>query len=294
MDNKLYIKKFIRDDGETLSFDGQELYLAQDNILLVRPDPNTTSVDYTEADGGEMIRQQNAVYEQQINGILIPKTRTFWDIETQLSLFFQINHHYKIIYVKKDGAMFATNGAWISSGLQIVPVAHENYSMWTITMAIGDMAWTEYAENDSGEEIYSNTVSLPLISVSSGGEIWDSVGLVSDSVGEKWETGNGGVQTVHISSTRVIYPVWVVKGPCVNPKLQNNTTDTYAEFNGTVAAGQTLTVNFGEGVAHLDSALVTRYVVGSVTFVPGDNIAGFNSDGGTTDSSTISWNNVIN
>ena len=30
MDDKLYIKKFIRDDGEKLSFDGEQLYLAQE------------------------------------------------------------------------------------------------------------------------------------------------------------------------------------------------------------------------------------------------------------------------
>lgn len=294
MDNKIYVKKFIRDDGEILSFDGAEVYLAQDNTLLVRPDPNTTAVDYTEADGGEMVRQQNTVYDQPINGILVPKSNTYWDLVTRLSLFFKINHGYKIVYIKKDGTMFSTNRAWISAGLQIIPVPHEEYSMWTITMTIGDTAWTEYAENDEGKEVYSNTVTLPLISASAGGEIWDSVGLVADNVGEEWEAGNGGVQTVNIASTRAIYPVWVVKGPCVNPKLQNNTTDTIATFNGTVAAGQTLTVDFGEGTAHLDSALVTRYVEGSVTFNPGENLAGFNSDGGSTSTSTISWNNVIN
>lgn len=294
MDDKLYIKKFIRDDGQTLSFDGEELYLAQENTLLVRPDPNTTAVNYTEADGGEMIRQQNTTYDQPINGLIIPKTTDYWTLTTQLSLFFKINHNYKIIYVKKDGSMFAVSGAWISAGLQIVPVPHEEYSAWSITMTIGDTAWTEYAEDSSGNEIYSHTVTLPLISASVGGEIWDSVGLVADNVGEEWEAGNGGVQTVNIDSTRAIYPLWVVKGPCVNPKLQNNTTDTNAEFDGTVAAGQTLIVDFAAGTAYLDSALVTRFILGTVSFAPGENIAGFNSDGGATDSSTISWNNVIN
>ena len=294
MDNKLYVKKFIRDDGQALSFDGEELYLAADNTLLVRPDPNTTAVNYTEADGGEMIRQQNTIYEQPINGLIVPKITDYWTLTATLSLFFQINHTYKIIYVKKDGSMFAATGAWISAGLQIVPVPHEEYSSWSITMSIGDMYWTEYAEDDQGKEIYSNTVTLPLISASAGGEIWDSVGLVADSVGEEWEAGAGGVQTVNIASTRKIYPVWVVEGPCINPTLQNNTTDTVATFDGTVASGQTLTVDFTAGTAYLDSALVTRYVYGSVSFAPGENLAGFNSDGGATSTSTISWNNIIN
>lgn len=294
MDGKFYIKKIIRDDGATFSFDGQEIYLAQDNTLLVRPDPNTTAVNYTEADGGEMVRQQNVPYDQVINGLIVPKATDYWVLTSQLSLFFQINHNYKIIYTRKDGFMFMASGAWISAGLQITLVPYEQYSHWTITFTIGDMNWTEYAEDGQGKEIYSHTVTLPLISASAGGEIWDSVGLVSDNVGEEWEVGTGGVQTVNIASTRAIYPVWVVNGPCVNPVLQNNTTDTVAEFDGTVASGQTLTVNFAEGTAYLDSALVTRYVYGTVSFAPGENIAGFNSDGGATETSTISWNNVVN
>ena len=79
----------------------------------------------------------------------------------------------------------------------------------------------------------------------------------------------------------------------MNPKLQNNTTDTNAEYDGTVAEGQTLTVDFTAGTAYLDSALVSRSVYGVVSFRPGENIVGFNSDGGATDSSTISWNNII-
>ena len=293
MDNKLYIKKFIRDDGETLSFDGEEVYLAQDNTLLVRPDPATSSVDYTEADGGEMIRQRNSVYDQPINGLIIPKTTDYWTLSARLSQFFQINHTYSIVYIKKDGSMFQTKDAWISAGIQIVPVPKEEYSRWSITFTIGSSFWTEYAENEQGEQIYSHTVTLPLISAATGGEYWDSVGLVADNVGEVWESGAGGVQTVDIQSTQPIYPVWTVEGPCINPKLQNNTTDTEAQFDGTVAEGQTLVVNFETGTAKLNSALVTRYVTGLVSFVPGENVAGFNSDGGATETSTISWNNII-
>lgn len=294
MDNKLYIKKFIRDDGNTLSFDAEQIYLADDNTLLVRPDPSTSSVEYTEADGGEMIKQHNAIYEQPINGLIVPKTTSYWDLENQLSQFFRVNHTYKIIYVKKDGEMFAVPNAWISSGIQIVPVPYEEYSEWSITFAIGSTVWTEYAENGQGEEIYSNTVTLPLLSANAGGEIWDSVGLVADNVGEEWEKGAGGVQTVNIASTQAIYPIWVVEGPCTNPSVQNNTTDTIAQFDGTVAAGQTLTVNFAEGTAYLNTALATRYVSGYLSLSPGENTLGFNSDGGTTETCTISWNNVIN
>ena len=431
MGDKLYIEKFIRDDNETLEFDGVEIYLNENNKLLRRPDPNTTAVEYTGADGGEMIRQKASIYEQEVNGLIIPKTTEYWALTAQLSKFFKFNHTYKIVYKTKAGSMFAISNAWISSGLQIEPVPYETYSEWSITFAIGDVAWTEYAENGSGQEVYSNTVTLPLLTANAGGEMWESpitptgknlfsvgfsqypanltnsieltnpnnrivhftfpsplaaghyifsgkvisitttkdvrilvwdsqgaafttnvnsVGEFSfpilasatltkidilidsldddgvsvsfdnlqlesgssvsdyepygntpvgggemwDNVGAEWESGAGGVQTVNIDSTQAVYPVWVVEGPCTNPTLQNNTTDTVASFDGTVASGQTLTVDFAAGVAYLNSALVTRYVSGLVSLAPGANTVGFNSDGGSTSTSTISWNNTIN
>lgn len=293
MEDKLYIKKFIRDDGQTLVFDGVEIYLAETNILLARPDPETTAVNYTEADGGEMVRQKNSLFEQTVNGIIVPKTSDYWALVSKLTGFFQINHTYKIIYVRKDGSMFSASNAWISAGLQVVPVPDESYSGWSLTFMLGDQYWRQYAENGAGEEVFSNTVTLPLISSSQGGEYWDSVGEKWDAVGGEWEAGSGGVQSVSIDSVTKVYPVWVVNGPCVDPVLQNNTTDTVATYDGTVAEGQTLTVNFETGVAHLDTALVTRNVTGLVSFVPGDNMVGFNSEGGSTETSTISWNNII-
>ena len=294
MDGKLYIKKIIRDDGEQLEFDGEEILLAEKNTLLVRPDPSTTAVEYTEADGGEMVRQRNAIYNQTINGLIIPNTSGYWGLSSKLGKFFKVNKNYQIVYIKSDMSMFKVENAWISSGLQIIPVPYEEYSEWNITFAIGNPNWFEYAEDSGGSEIYSNNVILPLLTANAGGEIWDVVGLSSDNVGEEWEKGAGGVQTVSIASTQAIYPVWTVVGPCVNPTLQNNTTDTVAEYDGTVASGQTLVVDFAEGVARLNTALVTRNVSGLVSLAPGENTLGFNSDGGTTETSTISWNNIIN
>ena len=172
MNGKLYIKKFIRDDGETLSFDAEEIYLSENNTLLVRSDPATTAVEFTEEDGGEMIRQRGATYSQPVSGLIVPKSTEYWALCVRLSRFFILNHTYKIVYIKRDGSMFSMNRAWINAGLQIVPVPYENYSTWTIEFRIGDNFWTEYAEDSQGKEIYSNTVELPLLTAGTGGEVW--------------------------------------------------------------------------------------------------------------------------
>lgn len=175
MNGKLYIKKFIRDDGETLSFDAEEIYLSENNTLLVRSDPATTAVEFTEEDGGEMIRQRGATYSQPVSGLIVPKSTEYWALCVRLSRFFILNHTYKIVYIKRDGSMFSMNRAWINAGLQIVPVPYENYSTWTIEFKIGDNFWTEYAEDGQGKEIYSNTVELPLLTAGTGGEVWSDV-----------------------------------------------------------------------------------------------------------------------
>lgn len=641
MNGKLYIKKFIRDDGETLSFDAEEIYLSENNTLLVRSDPATTAVEFTEEDGGEMIRQRGSTYSQPVSGLIVPKSTEYWALCVRLSRFFILNHTYKIVYIKRDGSMFSMNRAWINAGLQIVPVPYESYSTWTIEFRIGDNFWTEYAEDGQGKEIYSNTVELPLLTAGTGGEVWsdddpqyltgagtdftinhttisaiitgiqlkgntaqqttptpdspqpvevvkgtqvvsvhdrnilnvpasytlsgyrsvsisakrgrtytvqcnsvttdgsgscllmfqkaggrtvgtiqylsnttkektvtltddavaiyiysdtgyatsqgvtttfydlmvcesserqayvpyqtqsysinlgsielckignyqdyiylsgddwyvhkeigefdlsagifvatassirgltnapnikyapnnqvvgsaltngyrirqgkglgtagvgwfavdtnrvnfntggstDPVGMlyyaletptdtkITDSglitqldalanaqtylgetdyltsgsdlpvvldielfqqtgggeywnhVGTVWEEGVGGVQTINVETTQTTYPVWTVTGPCSNPTLQNDTTDTLASFDGMIASGQTLTVNFADNTAYLDSAPVSKYVSGYVSLAPGENVIGFNSDGGSTQTSTISWDNIIN
>lgn len=295
MQGKFYIKKFIRDDGATLDFDGREILLDVENTLLVRSDPSTTAVSYTESNGGEMIRQRLGTAEQTVNGLILPIDASYWELVQRLTGFWQINHTYRIVYIKRDGGLFAISNVWISSALQVIPTPYETYSKWKIGLTVGNELWLEYAEDASGKEIFANVIVLPSLTSSSGGEDWDEAGEVYDDVGAVWldDDSGSGLQKVVFNSIKPIYPVWEVSGPCTNPHIQNNTSDTEAIFEGTVAEGQTLIVNFETGEAHLDGALVSRLVNGTLICSPGENLIGFGIDGGSTKSSTISWNNVI-
>ena len=293
MNDLFYVKKFIRDDGKVLEFDQNEIYLDEENVLLARPDPNTTAVNYTEANGGEMLHQQNPTFTQEINGLIIPKATPYWRLVFSLTEFFRINHTYKIVYIRKNGQMFAVDDCWIARGMQVPPHPQEEYTRWSITLEIGREAWREYSEDAAGNETFANQVEIPMVSSNQGGEVWDNVGLVSDEIGEVWEAGSGGIQEISIDSTTIVYPVWVVTGPCSYPSLRNNTTNTTAQYNGTIDQGQTLTVNFETGVAYLDTALVTRNVEGIFSCNPGMNVIGFDALNSGIESSLIKWNNTI-
>lgn len=293
MIDKFYVAKIVRDDAVSFEFDANEIYLSTNNTMLIRPEISSTDVDYTDIDGGEMIMQKLPPQVQPFEGIIYPKTSDYWDMYFKLVSFFKINHYYTIIYKKKSGQLFAQRDAWLINNLQVSPPADEDVSTFTVGFKVKNSSLFEYLEDSEGNEVYANIATLPLLSAAEGGEDWDTVGQKWDPVGSVWSAGNGGVQNISIDSVTPIYPVWTVIGSAVNPVLQNNTTDTLATYEGTVAAGQTLIVDFSTGVATLDGAIVSRNITGQVKFNPGMNLAGFNSDGGTATNSTIKWNNVI-
>lgn len=294
-----YIKKIVRDDKQYLVFDQKEVYLNEENTLLVRPDIETSKVEYTEADGGEMVAQRLTTTEQAIAGLIVPKTTDYWTLRNRLTAFFQTNHTYYIVYEKRSGETiavgekFKTGNAWIVENLQVPPEPREDFSRWTVVLGIGTPGFQQYAEDGSGEEIYANSVPVPLLSSATGGRQWDSTGSVWDSTGSVWTAGDGGIQDINVDSTTSVYPVWVVPGEAVNPTIRNNSANMEATYNGTVAAGQTLSVDFASGVATLDGVVVTRNLSGSIKLQPGANLIAFETDSGTTQESTIKWNNFI-
>lgn len=299
MAKKFYLKKIVRDDGQQFIFDQENFYLAKDNTLLIASQVETTYEDYTEADGGEMIAQKLPSFEQPIQGLLITKEANYWDLRNKLSGFFQVRHTYYLVYEKisgetfTSGEKFKTGGAWISESLQVPPRPYEEYSQWSVTFRIGSPNLQEYTEDPSGQETYANSAIVPLVSGATGGREWDEYGSVWDSVGAVWEAGEGGVQEILVNSSSTVYPIWIVSGEAVNPSIRNESGDIVATYTGTVAAGQTLTVNFEQGTAMLDDVIVTRNLSGQFNLRPGIDLVAFDIDSGSATSSTLKWNNYL-
>ena len=200
--NKFKIWKLLRDDGETFVIDEKEIYLAQDNSILAMPEIDTSEVEYTEVDGGEMIGQRLHPLIQTINGIMLPNTEgAYLELVTKLINFFKINHTYTILYRTKTGKLFTRRDAWISDGLQVTPIANEDYLTFTCSLKVPRRFMYEYADDGNGNEMYSNSVTLPLLTAASGGRVWDAVGSVYDNVGAVYEEGNGGVKNIIVNTS---------------------------------------------------------------------------------------------
>lgn len=299
MSKYVYIKKIVRDDGATLTLDQKEIYLAEDNTLLVRPDPDTAYEDYTEADGGEFITQKLPSFSQEINGLIVPKTTPFWTLRTRLVSFFQHNHTYAIVYEKRSGETFVngdffkSGGAWIEENLQVPPEPKEDYARWSVTLRLGSAGYQQYAEDKSGKETFANSLVIYLSTLATGGREWDEVGAEWDEVGAVWTPGEGGLRNISVDSAARVYPVWTIAGEIENPELRNNTNQISATYNGVIHEGQTLVVDFTSGTAKLDGMDVSSRLSGEFYFDPGENVIGFDSDGGSETKSTLSWNNFL-
>jgi hypothetical protein len=241
-----------------------------------------------------MVYQRGASYEQPVQGLIVPKTTDYWELQRRLSQFFTLNHHYKLVYRKKDGRMIAQDGAWISEGLQILPTPYELYSTWSITFTVGKTPWTEYAEDAGGAEIPANEVDVYLSDLAHGGQVWDNVGQVWDEVGSEWEQGEGGERVIHLASERTVYPIWTIKGPCIQPRITNRNNGSTAYFDGTISTGQTLVVDFSDGSAKMDGSTMSRYLDGLLTLSPGSNTLEFESSGGAQTACKVGWNNIVN
>lgn len=173
MENLFYIKKFIRDDGEQLAMDGEEILLSEDNDFMAPAEIATTAVEYTEADGAERVQQRNTTSEQEINGLIVPKNAAYWTLAQRIMGFFQINHDYKIVYKEKNGGLFSTAWGWISKNVQVSPKPHEDYATWNLAITIGSPLRSEYSEDGSGKEQFSHNVVVNLITDNLGGEMWE-------------------------------------------------------------------------------------------------------------------------
>ncbi len=292
MSKYFYIKKIKRSDYEVFAFDEYEKYLDEENSLLTRPDIATTSIDYTEADGGEMIAQRILPGSQAINGIIIPKTHSYWELREELTTFFIPRYTYRIIYERiTDGAMFQTGACWLLENLQVPPQPRENYSKFTLSLGVGSADLIEYAEDESGEEIYANETEVYHETLQRGGLIWDGTGAVWDSVGATWSAG--GNNLIAVQTATAIRPTWVVEGSIETPTITNRTNQTTATFDGTIVSGQTLTVDFSQGVALVDTTDMSSSLSGDLILEPGTNDIVFTSEDGDTTVSTLKWNSTI-
>lgn len=148
-----------------------------------------------------------------------------------------------------------------------------------VALNFEDVNYYKYDENAEGDEIYGQSITVPVSTASKGGLVWDAKGVVWDAKGAEWELGSGTPGPIVVDSISTVYPVWTVTGTTVNPTLENTTTNTAIRYNGTVTASQTLVIDMLNQTAKLNGTNVLGNVEGDwITLAPGTNQVTYNAD----------------
>lgn len=121
------------------------------------------------------------------------------------------------------------------------------------------------------------------------GAEWDNVGAI-------WEAGSGGggPSIVQVDSIDNVYPIWEVKGPAENPRLDVLTTNTTIRYSGNVMAGQTLVIDMFNKTAFLNGTSVVMNLSGGWIYLKsGNNRITYLTGNNDATASTIYWQEVI-
>ena len=289
---------FIRDDGERFLL-GSGAYEFKDSQLNFIA--NTIQSDIVEVQGndgvllaGQVRRGQSQTFDGYVGDTTVKNT-TIEEYRKDFLRFFRKNFYYTVVYIFPDGTAIQRRRGFLVDA----PEIKELYQMspeYHVALNFEDINYYTYEEDPSGQEIYGKSANLPRYhGANTGGVIWDSVGATWDSVGMIWSTGGGGgVVKIDVQSVDNVYPVWEVPGPAVNPKLTDINTGLILDYTGSIAEGQTLTVNMLDNTATLNGVNVVGNISGDWLYLsPGENRLTYVTTNPDAPFSTIKWLEIV-
>lgn len=310
---------FKRDDGERFLL-GDGYYDFKDSLQHFQP--NSIANDIVElqgADGQLLAGQVRRSASQAFDGYIGDGTTSKQIVEQRrrdFLMFFRKKHFYTVIYIFCDGSAIQRDRGYLVDAPS-VPEIRQKSPEYHVALNFEDVNYYEYAEDAEGEEIFSNTQSVEMATLKTGGLVWDEYGAVSEALqwanfqaqgtmkieyaselnpggGFVWEDGgNGGTTTITIDGVDSALPTWTINGPATNPTLTNITTGQTITWTGTVPAGQTLIIDMNNQTAMMEGANVYAFITGSwIGLAPGANRLSYNVLG-TDQPSTLSWNNIV-
>jgi len=289
---------FIRDDGERFLL-GSGAY--QFNKKQLHFTANSYQNDLVEVQGNDGIMLAGQVRRgaaQNFDGYIGDASIDKQDVENYrraFFMFFRKNYYYKVVYILPDGSAIQRQRGFIVDAPEVQEL-WQIYPEYHIALNFEDINYYEYAEDSEGDEIYGKSATVSLsIGARDGGVIWDEYGATWDNYGMIWEVTTGsGYTTISVDSIDNVYPIWQVTGPAINPELSDLTTNTTLYYSGSVANGQTLTIDMNNKTALLNGVSVIKNVSGDwVHLTTGNNRISYTTDNNDAVSSELKWQEVV-
>lgn len=287
---------FIRDDNERLllgdgafEFDAKQQQFAPNNFV-------NDTVDVQGNDGVLLSGQVRRAGTQSFDGYIGDALVTKQNIEVyrrQFLNFFRKNHFFTVVYIFPDGSAVKRQRGFIVDAPS-APELYQVHPKYHVALNFEDVNYYVYTEDAAGNETYGQSATLLLFNSPTGGLPFDEVGAIFDSEGQQWLDGVGGTATITVNSIEYVYPVWVVEGYTVNPRLENLTTGEAIQFTGTVPAGSTLKIDMLKQTATLDGVNVLAKVSGSwARLEAGKNRINYIASNTNAANSNVEWAEVV-
>lgn len=288
---------FIRDDNTRFLLGSGAYEFKEDQQHFAA---NTYMNDVVEIQGndGELLAGQvRRASVQSFDGYVGDATTSKADVENyrrQFFAFFQKNHLYTVVYVMCNGSAIQRRRGYIVDAPEVKEL-WQYQPEYHIALNFEDVNYYTYAEDENGNEIFSNYANIGSAAQDNGGLIWDSLGIVWDSLGATWEAGGGStVTTVTNNSIANVAPTITITGLAENPTIANLTTNQTLNYGGNVTPTQTLVIDIAKKTAKLNGANVTQRVTGDwPTLAPGNNRLTYTTDNPTAPDATIEWQEVV-
>ena len=175
---------FIRDDGERFLL-GDGAYEFKDTQKhFTAPTVENDTVEVQGNDGIMLAGQVRRPNTQEFDGFVGDATATKEEIEEKRKAFlgfFLTRHTYTAIYIFENGKAIQRRGGFIVDAPEVKELwqIHPEYH---VALNFEDINYYNYAENEEGQEIFANIYRLINTRATSGGLVWDEIGVVWDEM----------------------------------------------------------------------------------------------------------------
>ena len=289
---------FIRDDGERFLLGSGAYEFKKSQLQFIANSYENDIVEVQGDDGLFLAGQVRRSVKQPFDGYIGDATVKKVDVEhyrQEFLKFFRKDYYYTVVYVMPNGTAIQRRRGFIVDAPEVKEL-YQYYPEYHVALNFEDVNYYSYAEDNTGQEIYTKAAVIPLSAGGIvGGLIWDEYGASWDAYGAEWEDISGaGATIISMDSIDNVYPIWEVKGPANNPQLSSITTNTTLSYSGNVANGQTLVIDMFNKTAKLNGTSVISNLSGDwVYFKPGNNRITYTTTNHDAVASTIYWQEVV-
>ena len=284
---------FIRDDGVRFLLGGGDYPFTESQLHFNGEVIANDVIELQGTDGQLLAGQVRRSATQQWDGYIGSASDaplrtssgtllTTEQLRTNFLNFFEVRHHYTVVYVDKNGVAIQSRVGYLVDAPEVKEIIQMS-PQYHVAMNFEDPNYYSYDEDENGNEIYGNTYILQPYQTGIGGVVWDNSaesGVTTDGAqwsdtadeeGLVWERGGSGINYVDNSGARA-YPIITISGAVQDPVIENLTTGDRIAYSGTISANQTLTLDAENQTATLDGLNVFDKISGNfITLATGRN-----------------------